>query len=74
MKPVQNRIPVIVEEADWPVRLGEIEGDPTSLPRPAQEVVLGLWPVSHVVNSVRNNGPELLDAARPRDRHHAEPD
>jgi len=56
-------MPVIVEEADWPVWLGEAEGDPTLLLRPAQEGVLRLWSVSRAVNNVRNDGPELLDAA-----------
>jgi len=61
---VHNRMPVILEEADWPVWLGEREGDPTALLlRPAQEDVLRLWPVSQLVNSVRNDGPELLDQA-----------
>ncbi len=29
--------------------------------RPAGDDVLHLWPVSRAVNSVRNNGAELLD-------------
>jgi putative SOS response-associated peptidase YedK len=58
---VHNRMPVIVEEADWPLWLGESEGDPVSLLRPAADNVLRLWPVGRRVNSPRNNGPELLD-------------
>ena len=44
---------------------------PTDLMQPAGNDVLQLWPVSRAVNSVRNNGPALLDqvddpAAPPR--------
>ena len=63
MAHVHNRMPVIVEEADWPVWLGETEGDAASLLRPAGEHVVRLWTVSRAVNNVRNDGPELLDAA-----------
>ncbi len=56
-------MPVIVEEADWPVWLGETEGDPAALLRPAGGDVLRLWSVSRAVNNVRHDGPELLDAA-----------
>lgn len=60
MSQVHNRMPVILEEMDWPVWLGEREGDPTALLRPAQEHALRPWPVSQLVNNVRNDGPELL--------------
>ena len=39
MSQVHNRMPVILEEADWPVWLGEREGDPTALLRPAQDTL-----------------------------------
>ena len=55
--------PLSPEEADWPVWLGETEGDPAALLGPAQEDVLRLWTVSRAVNNVRNDGPDLLDAA-----------
>ncbi len=58
---LHERMPVILEPADWPVWLGEADGDPTALLRPAANDVLHLWPVSRSVNSVRNNGPELLN-------------
>jgi len=61
MAQVHNRMPVILEESDWPVWLGETEGDPKSLMRPASEGMLRIWPVSRKVNSPANNGPELLD-------------
>jgi len=63
MSQVHNRMPVILEEPDWPVWLGEREGDPASLLHPASEDVLRLWPVSPLVNNVRNDGPALLNQA-----------
>ena len=53
-------MPVILEPSDWPVWLGEVEGEPSALLRQAEEGVLRLWPVSTSVNSVRNNGADLL--------------
>jgi hypothetical protein len=37
--------PVIIEPKDWPLWLGEAEGDPGSLLRPAPEDVMRVWPV-----------------------------
>ncbi len=54
-------MPVILEPADWPASLGETTDDAAALLRPAADDVLRLWPVSRSVNSVRNNGAELLD-------------
>ena len=42
---IQDRMPVIIERADWPVWLGEAEGNPSTLLRPAPEDVLRFWPV-----------------------------
>jgi putative SOS response-associated peptidase YedK len=61
MAKLHERMPVILESADWPVWLGEAEGDPTTLLRPAAEHVLRLWPVSRRVNTPRNNDAQLLD-------------
>ncbi len=61
MQALHDRMPVILEEEDWPVWLGEEEGDPQALLRPAADGVLRLWPVSTAVNAPRNNGPDLLD-------------
>jgi putative SOS response-associated peptidase YedK len=63
MAHAHNRMPVIVEQADLPIWLGETEGDLAGLLRPAGADVLGLWTVSRAINNVRNDGPELLDAA-----------
>jgi hypothetical protein len=56
-----ERMPVILEAADWPLWLDETEGRPTTPMRPAPDDVLRLWPVSRAVNTVRSNGTELLD-------------
>ena len=61
MRALHERMPVIVEQPDWPVWLGEADGDFVGLLRPAPPGVVRLWPVSRAVNSVRNNGPQLLD-------------
>ena len=60
MQEVHDRMPVVLEPSDWPAWLGEIDGDPSVLLRQAEDGVLRLWPVSTSVNSVRNNGAELL--------------
>ena len=64
LRPVHNRMPVLIEQADWPVWLGEREGDPSRLLHPTAEEVLRLWPVSPAVNSPQNNEAALLDPAQ----------
>ena len=55
-------MPVVLEPADWPTWLGEGHGAPADLlQHPAAVGVVRLWPVSRAVNSVRNNGAQLLD-------------
>ena len=54
-------MPVILEPAQWSAWLGEANGSPVDMMRPAPEEVLHLWPVSRAVNNVRNNGAALLD-------------
>jgi putative SOS response-associated peptidase YedK len=51
---LHDRMPVILEPPDWPTWLGEVEGDPSALMRPAGEDVLKVWPVKRV-DSPRNN-------------------
>lgn len=65
MVPIHDRIPVVLETADWPVWLGEADGDPAALLRPAADGVLRAWPISTRVNSPRNNTPDLLDELEP---------
>ena len=58
---IQPRMPVIIEPTDWPIWLGETEGDFGALLRPAPEDVLRVWPVDKKVGNVKNDGPELLE-------------
>jgi putative SOS response-associated peptidase YedK len=62
---IQPRMPVIIEPTDWPLWLGEAEGDVTALLRPAPEDVLRLWPVDKRVGNVKNDGPDLLEQHAP---------
>ncbi len=60
MAVLHDRMPVILEKADWPGWLGETEVDPATLLRPSAEGVLRMWPVDKRVGNVRNDGPDLL--------------
>jgi putative SOS response-associated peptidase YedK len=62
MTELHERIRAIIDPHAWPTWLGEMEGDPAALLRPAGDEVLKVWPVSKQVNSPRNNGAELLEA------------
>ncbi len=64
---IQDRMPVILEKADWPLWLGEVEGDIPALLRPLPEGVLKAWPVDKKVGKVGNDGPELLEPSVPDD-------
>ena len=57
---IQGRMPVIIESEDWPHWLGEAEGDPSSLLRPAPEDVCGSDRWVKAVGNFRNDGPEHL--------------
>lgn len=57
---LHERMPVILEEADWAVWLGEQEGEPAALMRPSA-AAFRTWRVSTRVNNVRNDGPELVE-------------
>jgi putative SOS response-associated peptidase YedK len=59
---VHNRMPLILEPDTWDLWM---RGDPdvaAALMVPAREKVLTERVVSKAVNSVKNNGPELLGA------------
>lgn len=60
-RPIYGRMPVIVEAGDWPLWLGDDEGDAGELLRPAGDEILRAWPVSRRVNSPANNDAHLLD-------------
>jgi putative SOS response-associated peptidase YedK len=58
---IQDRMPVTIEQEDWALWLGEVNGDVTSLLRPAPEHVLRTWLIDKKVGNVRNDGPDLLE-------------
>lgn len=60
---LHDRMPLVLEPADWRVWLGEAEGEHTALMRPAESGRIKAWPVGRAVGNPRNNGPELLAAA-----------
>ena len=66
LEPIHNRMPVILDEAgaaDW---MNPREPEPLSLKRlltPAPDDQLVVTPASPLVNSVKNEGPELLHGA-----------
>jgi putative SOS response-associated peptidase YedK len=57
---IQDRMPVIIERGDWPLWLGEEDGDVMALLGPLPADRLRIWPIARIVNNVRNDGPELL--------------
>jgi putative SOS response-associated peptidase YedK len=66
MSPIHDRMPVILEEADWSDWLavgpqGTATERLVELMVPAAESILKARDVSPRVNSVRNNGPELIE-------------
>lgn len=69
MRQMHERMPVILEPDNWTAWLDDARLA-VNLMRPADDGVLHLWPVSRAVNSVRNNGTDLLDRV---DDPHAPP-
>jgi putative SOS response-associated peptidase YedK len=66
MKPIHNRMPVILEPGDYAHWLapGDPEKPPVELLRPFPAGKMRAWPVSNRVGNVRNNTPELIDRIR----------
>ena len=62
LRPLHERMPVILEQADWPVWLGETDGNANALLAPSA-AELRLWRVSPAVNNVRNDDAGLLTPA-----------
>ena len=65
MAPVHDRMPVFLPPSAWAEWLDPDQHDLEALQRllvPAPDDLLEMHPVSTAVNSVRNKGPELLDA------------
>ena len=63
MKPIHDRMPVILDPADWDTWLNPDTDLDTlqTLLAPAPNRDLEAYPISTRVNNVRNDGPELLD-------------
>jgi putative SOS response-associated peptidase YedK len=64
LAPIHDRMPVILPESAWDTWLDSENHDTEALARllvPAADDLLELWPVSTLVNTPRNNGPELLE-------------
>ncbi len=60
LRALHERAPVILDREDWPLWLGEAEGDFAGLVRSPKEDGLRIWRVGKAVNNVRNNGAGLL--------------
>jgi len=63
MAEIHDRMPVILDEADWPKWLGEESATPDelyALLKPCPDEVLKAWPVDKSVGNVRNKGPQLI--------------
>jgi putative SOS response-associated peptidase YedK len=68
MAALHDRMPVILDEADWPAWLGEESGPPGHLRRllaPCPDAALKLWPVDRRIGNVRNDGPEFAAPLAP---------
>ena len=53
--PIHNRMPVILEEEDWPVWLGEQPGDLLALLHPPAADLLQCQPVRGTARTARDN-------------------
>jgi putative SOS response-associated peptidase YedK len=63
LQPIHNRMPVVLPPSVWDAWLDPANEDTESLEKllvPAPDDLLELFPVSTEVNSVRNNGPQLV--------------
>lgn len=58
---IHDRMPMTVARANWAAWLDPTVPSPADLMLPAAAVGLEAYPVSTLVNNVRNNGPELLE-------------
>ena len=59
LRPLHERMPVVLEPRDWPLWLGEEIGDLERLLRPST-ASFRTWRVGTGVNNVRNDSPDLL--------------
>ena len=64
MRPIHNRMPVVLAEEAWDLWLDTGLPDPGELQGllvPAADADLEAYPVSRAVNNVRNDGPSLIE-------------
>ena len=62
MAELHDRMPVILDKADWPKWLGEepaTDEELLAMLRPSPDQVLKVWAVDKKVGNVRNKGAEL---------------
>jgi putative SOS response-associated peptidase YedK len=70
MAGLHERMPVVVPEDAWGAWLDPGLADPAELNglfEPTGDIELRIWPVSPLVNNVRNDGPELFEVAARRE-------
>jgi putative SOS response-associated peptidase YedK len=68
MGELHDRMPGILDEADWPKWLGEEPATPYELYamlKPCPDEALKIWPVDNAVGNVRNKGPQLIRPINP---------
>lgn len=61
MRPVHDRMPVIIAPAEYARWLSAEEADPRDLLRPYPSELMTMWPISTRVNTPRNDNPEILE-------------
>ena len=61
LRPLHDRMPVILPPEDWPLWLGEAGHGAARLMRALPAGALRVWPVGQAVNSNRAEGPDLLE-------------
>lgn len=67
MAPLHDRMPVILNEEDWALWLGEepaTEAQLLAMMRPCAPGRISLWPVDKAVGNVRNQSAGLIEAVR----------
>ena len=68
MADLHDRMPIVVPDDAWSRWLDPALDDPAELQglfEPSDDVELRIWPVSLLVNNVRNDGPELFTEVTP---------
>ena len=64
---IHDRMPLMLAEADWDAWLNpDAPLDPELLAKPPDVRGIELREISTLVNSIRNNGPELIEPADPQ--------